>query len=84
MFRFFESHIVAVKPDRRDYRKEHGRRDDQAYPNAGDTKPQTTKKASTQKWRFSKSCIIPSLLLLASFASLIYPHAAMWLSQYHM
>jgi len=87
MFRFFESRIVAVKPDRRDYRGEHGRRDDQAYPNAGDTKPQstkTTKKASTKKWRFSKSCIVPTLLLLASFASLIYPHAAMWLSQYHM
>ena len=90
MFRFFESRIVAVKPDRRDYREEHGRRDDQAYPNAGDTKPQstkttkTTKKASTKKWRFSKSCIVPTLLLLASFASLIYPHAAMWLSQYHM
>ena len=90
MFRFFESRIVAVKPDRRDYREEHGRRDDQAYPNAGDTKPQstkttkTTKKASTKKWRFSKSCIVPALLLLASFASLIYPHAAMWLSQYHM
>ena len=101
MFRFFESRIVAVKPDRRDYRGEHGHRDDQAYPNAGDTKPQstkttkttetsstkttkTTKKASTKKWRFSKSCIVPALLLLASFASLIYPHAAMWLSQYHM
>lgn len=101
MFRFFESRIVAVEPDRRDYRKEHGHRDDQAYPNAGDTKPQstkttktsstettkttkTTKKASTKKWRFSKSCIVPTLLLLASFASLIYPHAAMWLSQYHM
>lgn len=101
MFRFFESRIVAVKPDRRDYREEHGSRDDQAYPNAGDTKPQstkttktsstettkttkTTKKASTKKWRFSKSCIVPTLLLLASFASLIYPHAAMWLSQYHM
>ena len=37
-----------------------------------------------KKWHFSKSCIIPALLLLASFASLIYPHAAMWLSQYHM
>lgn len=105
MFRFFESRIVAVEPDRRDYRKEHGHRDDQAYPNAGDTNPQTTKttktstkttktstKASkktttrntTKKWRFSKSCIVPALLLLASFASLIYPHAAMWLSQYHM
>ena len=106
MFRFFESRIVAVKPDRRDYRGEHGRRDDQAYPNAGDinsqttkttktTQKATTKKASTKttkatttrttkKWRFSKSCIVPTLLLLASFASLIYPHAAMWLSQYHM
>ncbi|WP_419185105.1 class C sortase [Gardnerella vaginalis] len=28
--------------------------------------------------------MVPALLLLASFASLIYPHAAMWLSQYHM
>jgi sortase family protein len=37
-----------------------------------------------KNWHFSKSCIIPALLLLASFASLIYPHAAMWLSQYHM
>ena len=39
---------------------------------------------TAKKWHFSKSCIIPALLLLASFASLIYPHAAMWLSQYHM
>ncbi|MFP1719590.1 class C sortase [Gardnerella sp. Marseille-Q9185] len=39
---------------------------------------------NAKKWRFSKSCIIPALLLLASFASLIYPHASMWLSQYHM
>lgn len=37
-----------------------------------------------KNWHFSKSCIVPALLLLASFASLIYPHAAMWLSQYHM
>ncbi|MDK7085221.1 class C sortase [Gardnerella sp. DNF01205] len=91
MFRFFESRIVAVKPDRRDYRDEHGNRDARAYPDGGDTKPtkptkpQTTQTASAQKkWRFSKSCIVPALLLLASFASLIYPHAAMWLSQYHM
>ncbi len=99
MFRFFESRIVAVEPDRRDYRKEYGHRDDQAYPNAGDTNSQTTKtteastkrtktskatRTTTKKWRFSKSCIVPTLLLLASFASLIYPHAAMWLSQYHM
>lgn len=125
MFRFFESRIVAVKPDRRDYRKEHGHRDGQAYPNDGldtagidtevintaataaatssthathaahaDNRNQKTKKTKTKtktntstqqkKWHFSKSCIVPALLLLASFASLIYPHAAMWLSQYHM
>ena len=129
MFRFFERRIVAVDPDRRDYREEHGRRDAQAYPNDGGTKsakaktktkskdktkgksknqpkpktkpnknqtktktkttksPKTktkTTRNNTQKWRFSKSCIVPALLLLASFASLIYPHAAMWLSQYHM
>ena len=130
MFRFFESRIVAVKPDQRDYRKEHGHRDGQAYPNDGldtadldtagidtevintaataaatssthathaaraDNRNQKTKTKKTktknstsntsQKWHFSKSCIVPALLLLASFASLIYPHAAMWLSQYHM
>lgn len=89
MFRFFESRIVAVKPDQRDYRDEHGHRDARTYPNNGGIKTQKTKTktktTSTQKkWRFSKSCIIPALLLLASFASLIYPHAAMWLSQYHM
>ena len=121
MFRFFESRIVAVKPDRRDYRKEHGHRDGQAYPNDGldtagidtevintaataaatssthathaahaDNRNQKTKKTNSnsrnnaKKWHFSKSCIVPALLLLASFASLIYPHAAMWLSQYHM
>ena len=89
MFRFFESRIVAVKPDQRDYRDEHGHRDARTYPNNGGVKNQKTKTktktTSTQKkWRFSKSCIIPALLLLASFASLIYPHAAMWLSQYHM
>ena len=108
MFRFFESRIVAVEPDRRDYRKEHGHRDAQACPDDGNSTnavadtaanhsanhstnhsanhTQKTKRNNTrtQKWRFSKSCIIPSLLLLASFASLIYPHAAMWLSQYHM
>ncbi len=89
MFRFFESRIVAVKPDQRDYRDEHGHRDARTYPNNGGVKNQKTKTktktTSTQKnWHFSKSCIIPALLLLASFASLIYPHAAMWLSQYHM
>nr|WP_308581876.1 class C sortase [uncultured Gardnerella sp.] len=85
MFRFFESRIVAVKPDQRDYRDEHGHRDARTCPNNGGVKNQKTKTTSTQKkWRFSKSCIIPALLLLASFASLIYPHAAMWLSQYHM
>ena len=89
MFRFFESRIVAVKPDQRDYRDEHGHRDARTYPNNGGIKTQKTKTktktTSTQKnWHFSKSCIIPALLLLASFASLIYPHAAMWLSQYHM
>ena len=133
MFRFFESRIVAVKPDRRDYRKEHGHRDGQAYPNDGldkagidtevintaaaatdvatssthathaahaDNRNQKTKtktktkktnsknnsnsRNNAKKWHFSKSCIVPALLLLASFASLIYPHAAMWLSQYHM
>ena len=133
MFRFFESRIVAVKPDRRDYRDEHGHRDGQAYPNDGldtagiDTEVINTAAATTEaatssthathaahadnrnqktktktktkktnsknnsnsrnnakKWHFSKSCIVPALLLLASFASLIYPHAAMWLSQYHM
>ena len=89
MFRFFESRIVAVKPDQRDYRDEYGHRDARTYPNNGGIKTQKTKTktktTSTQKnWHFSKSCIIPALLLLASFASLIYPHAAMWLSQYHM
>lgn len=112
MFRFFESRIVAVKPDRRDYRNEHGHRDARSYPSDGGTnlikpkkhqkpkatkatkvnkankkskKPQKTKATSNRrKWRFSKSCIIPALLLIASFASLIYPHAAMWLSQYRM
>lgn len=39
---------------------------------------------NAKNWHFSKFCIVPALLLLASFASLIYPHAAMWLSQYHM
>lgn len=85
MFRFFESRIVAVKPDQRDYRDEHGHRDARTYPNNGGVKTQKIKTTSTKKnWHFSKSCIVPALLLLASFASLIYPHAAMWLSQYHM
>ena len=109
MFRFFESRIVAVKPDQRDYRDEHGHRDARTYPNNGGVKTQifqprqaqrtrtsakthrrypriskTNSRNKDKNWRFSKSCIIPALLLLASFASLIYPHAAMWLSQYHM
>lgn len=42
------------------------------------------KKRDKRKWRFSKSSIVPALLLTASFASLLYPHAAMWLSQYRM
>ena len=101
MFRFFESRIVAVKSDQRDYRDEHGHRDGRAYPNDGGVKAQRTRTSAkthrrypriskinsrnkAQNWHFSKSCIIPALLLLASFASLIYPHAAMWLSQYHM
>lgn len=57
-------------------------------PKTKTTKSQKTKtkatRNNTQKWRFSKSSIVPALLLIASFASLIYPHAAMWLSQYHM
>ena len=48
------------------------------------TKRNSRNSRTNKRWHFSKSCIIPSLLLLASFASLIYPHAAMWLSQYHM
>lgn len=37
-----------------------------------------------RRWKFSQASIIPALILLASFTALIYPHAAMWLSQYHM
>lgn len=42
------------------------------------------KRRDKRGWKFSKASIIPSILLTASFASLLYPHAAMWLSQYHM
>lgn len=42
------------------------------------------KRRDKRKWKFSRASIIPAILLTASFASLLYPHAAMWLSQYHM
>ena len=42
------------------------------------------KRRDKRGWKFSRASIIPSILLTASFASLLYPHAAMWLSQYHM
>lgn len=50
-----------------------------------DSQSTDSRSAKSRKhWKFSKSSIIPAILLLASFASLIYPHAAMWISQYHM
>ncbi|XQS70011.1 class C sortase [Gardnerella sp. KA00603] len=63
--------------DTKEYRKEYRKQNH-------NQKNHSNSRNNAKNWRFSKSCIVPALLLLASFASLIYPHAAMWLSQYHM
>lgn len=69
--------VTKLIDDTKEYRKEYRKQNH-------NQKNHSNSRNNAKNWHFSKSCIVPALLLLASFASLIYPHAAMWLSQYHM
>lgn len=70
LFRFFDLNVVPVKHS--------------GKSNKSGKSSDTKSSDKNNRWKFSKASIIPAIFLIASFSSLIYPHAAMWLSQYHM